>query len=376
MLTAFQTWLGLGSVQCWFDLLLIGSWRSGRLLSYLFQSYQWVEIFSICWCYCGVVARNSLVLKVFFEIGSLGYSFWHCCHLGFFWSPGNQLLGLPMWNWWLGLSWLLCNRVPGAVKEDDSHCCKLAGHYAFVTLVNCLCCHHQITHGSILLALDNTGAPKRSAVDLLPKCSQQNLTMLQAIWKTFQASPIESTQHVHSHQDCKTKDSHCGMLTNASAMINWSSLCLSKLPFYNDGHWHSSLSPIPSCCCHKTSKLPEEGWGPLTLALLPLDLVLPKESPGSRLHLYSFGAVVLFEEDQQSSMHFCCLPYWQEAWHLSPDIVEVAVCPCDLPLPISSCITWRPLGWGNCSTLHWQGVHDWDGSHTQCCKSTSRSKRH
>ena len=47
--------------------------------------------------------------------------------------------------------------------------------------------------------------------------------------------------------------------------------------------------------------LPEEGWRHLTLTLLHLDLVLLKESPGS-FAFYSFGTVVLPEEDQQSPL--------------------------------------------------------------------------
>jgi len=101
------------------------------------------------------------------------------------------------------------NRVPGPVKEGDSHRCELAGLYAIVTLINCLCHHHQITQGSITVACDNTGALKPGAVDFLPKCSQKNLDLLQAIWKTLQESPITwTTQHVYGHQDRKAKDAH------------------------------------------------------------------------------------------------------------------------------------------------------------------------
>jgi len=78
------------------------------------------------------------------------------------------------------------NRVPGPVKEGDSHRCELAGLYAIVTLINCLCHYHQITQGSIIAACDNTGALKPGAVDFLPKCSQKILDLLQAIWRTLQ----------------------------------------------------------------------------------------------------------------------------------------------------------------------------------------------
>jgi len=78
-----------------------------------------------------------------------------------------------------------------------------------VTLVNCLYHHHGITQGSVLFAFDITGALKTGAVDFLPKCSQKNLDLLQAMWKTLQESPIEwATQHVYGHQDYKVKDCH------------------------------------------------------------------------------------------------------------------------------------------------------------------------
>jgi len=86
------------------------------------------------------------------------------------------------------------------------HHCGIVGSFEHV---NCLCCHHRITQGSILVACDNPGALKPGAVDFLPKYSQKNLDLLQAIWKTLQESPIEwTTQHVYGHQDRKAKDSH------------------------------------------------------------------------------------------------------------------------------------------------------------------------
>jgi len=141
------------------------------------------------------------------------------------------------------------NRVPGPVKEGDSHRCELADLYAIVTLVNCLCHHHRITQGSILVACDNTGALKPGAVDFLPKCSQKNLDLLQAIWKTIQESPIEwTTQHVYGHQDRKAKDSHRCLATlncamDALAKQHWAHI-------YAKVH----LTPAPHILIHN------EGW--------------------------------------------------------------------------------------------------------------------
>jgi len=44
------------------------------------------------------------------------------------------------------------NRVPGPVEEGDSHRCELAGLYAIVTTVNCLC-HLCQVYGSLGVAL-------------------------------------------------------------------------------------------------------------------------------------------------------------------------------------------------------------------------------
>jgi len=141
------------------------------------------------------------------------------------------------------------NRVPGPAKDRESHRCDLAGLYAIVTLVNCLCHHHRITQGSILVACDNTGALKPEAVDFLPKCSQKNLDLLQAIWKTLQESPIEwTTQHVYVHQDHKAKDSHRRL-----AALNCEMDALAKQHW---AHIHAKvqLTPAPHI------SIRNEGW--------------------------------------------------------------------------------------------------------------------
>jgi len=141
------------------------------------------------------------------------------------------------------------NRVPGPVKEGDAHGCELAGLYAIITLVNRLCHHHRIAQGSIIVACDNTGALKPGAVDFLPKCSQKNLDLRQAIWKTIQESPIEwTTQHVYGHQDRKAKDSHRRL-----AALNCKMDTLAKQ------HWARiyakvQLTPAPHILIHN------EGW--------------------------------------------------------------------------------------------------------------------
>jgi len=55
------------------------------------------------------------------------------------------------------------NRVPGPVEEGDSHRCELAGLYAIVTTVNCLCRLHSVTSGLVTIACDSTSALKPTA---------------------------------------------------------------------------------------------------------------------------------------------------------------------------------------------------------------------
>ena len=147
------------------------------------------------------------------------------------------------------------NRVPGPVEEGDSHRCELAGLYAIVTTVNCLCRLHSVTSGIITIACDNTGALKPTAIDYLPHPRQKNLDLMQALWKSLQESPVAwKPVHVYGHQDRKVKDSHrrlaslnCQM--DALAKQYWAylfkrlpSLESPHLPIHNEGWtlWNGS----------------------------------------------------------------------------------------------------------------------------------------
>ena len=83
-------------------------------------------------------------------------------------SPAHRVLGY--------------NRVPGPVEEGDSHRCELAGLYAIVNVVNCLCKLHEISSGSITIACDNTSALKPTAQDYLPHPRQKNLDLMQSMF--------------------------------------------------------------------------------------------------------------------------------------------------------------------------------------------------
>ena len=141
-----------------------------------------------------------------------------------------------------------CNRVPGPVEEGDSHRCELAGLYAIVNTVNCLCCIHAVASGSITIACDNTSVLKPTAVAFLPHPGQKNLDLMQALWRSLQKSPVTwKPVHVYGHQDCKVKDSHrrlaslnCQM--DALAKQCWAflfkhlpSLAFPHLPIHNEG---------------------------------------------------------------------------------------------------------------------------------------------
>jgi len=112
------------------------------------------------------------------------------------------------------------NRVPGPVEEGDSHRCKLAGLYAIVTMVNCLCPLHSVTSGIITIARDNTSALKPTAVNYLPHPRQKNLDLMQALWRSLQESPVTwKPVHVYGHQDCKVKDSHHCLSTEGTVCV-------------------------------------------------------------------------------------------------------------------------------------------------------------
>ena len=110
-------------------------------------------------------------------------------------NPTNHVLGY--------------NQVPGPVEEGDSLRCELAGLYAIVTVVNCICSFHQVTQGSITIACDNTSSLKPTALEYLPHPRHKNLDLMQALWKSLAESPITwKPVHVYGHQDKKVKDSH------------------------------------------------------------------------------------------------------------------------------------------------------------------------
>jgi len=147
------------------------------------------------------------------------------------------------------------NLIPGPVEEGDSHRCKLAGLYAIVNTVNCLCSLHAVTSGSITITRDNTSAIKPTAVDCLPHQRQKNLDLMQALWKSIQESLVTwKPVHVYGHHDKKVKDSHrpltslnCQMVSlncqmDALAKQHWvflfnhlPSLASPRLPIHNEG---------------------------------------------------------------------------------------------------------------------------------------------
>jgi len=140
------------------------------------------------------------------------------------------------------------NRVPGPAEEGDSHRCELAGLYAIVTTVNCLCHLHSVTSGLITIACDKTSALKPTAVNYLPHPRQKNLDLMHALWRSLQESLVTwKPVHVHGHQDHKVKDSHCHLASlncqmDALAKQHWAylfkrlpSLASPHLPIHNEG---------------------------------------------------------------------------------------------------------------------------------------------
>ena len=107
-----QHWLHskLGPVQVMFVVCVIFFWQmfgevaSRQLFFNQFQACWCAEFFSVCEHNCGVVARDFLILKVFFEIRSLNLCFWHVVcfvviwdscdpHAASFWESQSEVGG-------------------------------------------------------------------------------------------------------------------------------------------------------------------------------------------------------------------------------------------------------------------------------------------
>ncbi|MGL5934842.1 MAG: hypothetical protein ACRCZI_04390, partial [Cetobacterium sp.] len=94
------------------------------------------------------------------------------------------------------------NKVPGPIKEGDSHRCEAAGLYAIILLTKEICDLHQIQDGGITIYCDNTMALDIFAPDYLPDPKRPNFDLESACWALKNKTNITwKAEHVKGHQD-------------------------------------------------------------------------------------------------------------------------------------------------------------------------------
>jgi hypothetical protein len=94
------------------------------------------------------------------------------------------------------------NKVPGPIKEGDSHRCKALGLYAIILLVKEICATHQVWEGSVTICCDNTRALDIFDPEYLLDPQLPNLDLEGARWALKNKVPIIwNTERVKGHQD-------------------------------------------------------------------------------------------------------------------------------------------------------------------------------
>jgi hypothetical protein len=94
------------------------------------------------------------------------------------------------------------NKVPGPIKEGDSHRGEVLGVYAVILVVKEIGEMHQINGGSITICCDNTTALNIFDPDYLTDPKHSNLVLVGASWALKNAVPIIwNMEHIKDHQD-------------------------------------------------------------------------------------------------------------------------------------------------------------------------------
>ncbi|CAB9522815.1 hypothetical protein SEMRO_1344_G264710.1 [Seminavis robusta] len=97
------------------------------------------------------------------------------------------------------------NQVPGPILPGDSHRCELAGLFAIVLTIHCVCTHHQISHGSARIACDNQQAIHLFDPEYIPDPNHRHFDLVSAILSYTRLTPIMwDAFHVKGHQDNKS----------------------------------------------------------------------------------------------------------------------------------------------------------------------------
>jgi hypothetical protein len=94
------------------------------------------------------------------------------------------------------------NKVPGPIKEGDSHRCEVSGLYAAILIIKEICLTHSISQGGITICCDNTTALQVFDPDYLPNPTHSNFDLVGACWRLKNTVPITwETEHIKGHQD-------------------------------------------------------------------------------------------------------------------------------------------------------------------------------
>jgi hypothetical protein len=149
------------------------------------------------------------------------------------------------------------NKVPGPIKDGDSHRCKVAGIYAVALLVMAICKHYNIHKGTITMACDNTQALQLFDPEYLPDPSHKNFDIINATWHLLQQTNITWIgDHVKGHQDKHkyqrlTRKERLNIEMDALAKHFWRARCVhtegwipkpQHIPIYGEGWqiWHGN----------------------------------------------------------------------------------------------------------------------------------------
>jgi hypothetical protein len=94
------------------------------------------------------------------------------------------------------------NKVPGPIKDGDSHRCEVSGMYAVILLVKEICKLHGVEEGSIKVYCDNVTALEIFDSDYLPNPKRKNFDLVSACWSLKNSVPVFwESEHIKGHQD-------------------------------------------------------------------------------------------------------------------------------------------------------------------------------
>ena len=94
------------------------------------------------------------------------------------------------------------NKVPGPIKEGDSHRCEVSGLYAIALLSNLICKAFNIPRGRARIACDNIAALALFDPEYIPNVKHSSYDLVSATWELIKESPLTWVpEHIKGHQD-------------------------------------------------------------------------------------------------------------------------------------------------------------------------------